>query len=91
MKGAWIALERGNRIGFMHGLGAGGDGSRHDQVRGWRWGGRERVWKEAVGIGRHLGDVETSDSGNFLESLKVILVITPSRGEYVFFTCSYLL
>ena len=37
MKGAWIALERENRIAFLGGLGAGGHGNTGNQVR------RERI------------------------------------------------
>lgn len=37
---AWISFRRGNRIEFMAGLEAGGDGNRRDHVLGrddWNW------------------------------------------------------
>lgn len=44
---------------------------------------RDRLQGGMTGIGGYLGnDVETSDSGNCLESIRVTLVRTPSNRGY---------
>jgi hypothetical protein len=61
--------RRGKRIDFA-GLGVGGHGIKESMGRdGWNWG--------ALG-----GGMETYCSGKFLESMRVILVRTPSNGKY---------
>lgn len=45
---------------------------------------RERVWEEMVGIRDHLGNsVKMWCSGNFLKSMRVTLVRTPSNARHV--------
>jgi hypothetical protein len=45
-----------------------------------RW--KERGWRDIAGVGEYLGgDMEIKSSGNFLESMKVILMRTPSNVE----------
>lgn len=74
-----IFLGEVNRIDFTSRLVQGGDG-RGDQIGSRR---KKRVRGERTGTGGALsGGVETSYSGNFLESVKVVLMKTHSNGEY---------
>lgn len=73
-----FSLGSGNRIDFMSRLGAGRDG-----ICGWGSGGeRWDEWKECRERQLELGKSQVCV--NFLESLKVILMRTPSIGGYAF-------
>lgn len=76
----WISLGRKNRIKVTGRLGVSGDWSRRDQVK------KDRMEKESTGRDSwnwgHLGGgVKIYCSGNFLESMKVILIRARSNGD----------
>lgn len=66
-------------IGFTGRLEENKDGSRQRKAR--CRGDRGKIWEETAETGGHsCSDVETKCSGNFLESMKVIIMRTPSNG-----------
>lgn len=70
-----FSLGSGNRIGFMSRLWAGGEGICGWVPEGERWSGGRGFRERQLELGEVSGVC-----GNFLESMKVILMRNPSNG-----------